>query len=139
MLDEEELKGVPLLVFANKQDVEGAASAAEVSELLGLAGDSTRPWSVRACSALKGEGLNDGLDWCAYCSVFSSSIFNSSNPAICFSPLLSLLGLFLLSKRHSRSANPFHNLVLSRKHSCLHFIVLTPSLMDTIHTLYSFS
>lgn len=64
MLDEEELRGVPLLVFANKQDVAGSASAAEVSELLGLAGgENARPWSVRACSALKGEGLNDGLDW----------------------------------------------------------------------------
>lgn len=64
MLDEDELRGVPLLVFANKQDVPGALAAAEVSEELGLAGgENARPWSVRGCCAIKGEGLNDGLDW----------------------------------------------------------------------------
>lgn len=66
MLDEEELKGVPLLVFANKQDVAGALPAEDISEELGLAGgENARPWSVRGCCALKGEGLNDGLDWYA--------------------------------------------------------------------------
>ena len=65
MLSEEELKGVPLLVFCNKQDVSGALKPEEISEHLGLAGgERTRPWSVRGSSATKGEGLNDGLDWC---------------------------------------------------------------------------
>jgi hypothetical protein len=69
MLDEDELRGVPLLVFANKQDVPGAVPAAEVSEELGLVGgENARPWSVRGCCAIKGEGLHDGLDW----SVISS-------------------------------------------------------------------
>lgn len=64
MLDEEELRGVPLLVFANKQDVPGSLPAAEISDELGLAGgENARPWSVRACCAIKGEGLNEGLDW----------------------------------------------------------------------------
>lgn len=64
MLDEDELRGVPLLVFANKQDVAGAVPPAEISEELGLAGgENARPWSVRGCSAIKGEGLTDGLDW----------------------------------------------------------------------------
>lgn len=64
MLAEEELKGVPLLVFCNKQDIEGALKPEDISEQLGLAGgEKTRPWSVRGSSAKKGEGLEEGLDW----------------------------------------------------------------------------
>lgn len=64
MLSEEELKGVPLLVFCNKQDIEGALKPEEISDQLGLAGgEKSRPWSVRGSSATKGEGLEDGLDW----------------------------------------------------------------------------
>ncbi|KAG8790166.1 hypothetical protein FRC17_009001 [Serendipita sp. 399] len=64
MLDEDELKGVPLLVFANKQDIPGALTPYEISEELGIAeGEMSRPWSVRGCCAVKGEGLHEGLDW----------------------------------------------------------------------------
>jgi len=64
MLSEEELQGVPLLVFANKQDVPGALKPGEVSDKLGLAGgEKGRQWSVRGSCATKGEGLEDGLDW----------------------------------------------------------------------------
>ncbi len=64
MLSEEELKGAPLLVFCNKQDVEGALKPEDISEKLGLAGaEKTRPWSVRGSCATKGEGLEEGLDW----------------------------------------------------------------------------
>jgi signal recognition particle receptor subunit beta len=66
MLSEEELKGVPLLVFCNKQDTPGALKPEDISEQLGLAGgEKTRPWSVRGSCATKGEGLEEGLDWCA--------------------------------------------------------------------------
>jgi ADP-ribosylation factor-like protein 1 len=65
MLSEDELKSVPVLVFANKQDVQGALSPAEVSDKLGLAGgEKGREWSVRGSCATKGEGLEEGLDWC---------------------------------------------------------------------------
>ncbi|EIN10341.1 ARF/SAR [Punctularia strigosozonata HHB-11173 SS5] len=64
MLSEEELNGVPLLVFCNKQDVDGALKPAEISEQLGLAGgERQREWSVRGSCATKGEGLEEGLDW----------------------------------------------------------------------------
>ena len=65
MLSEEELAGVPLLVFCNKQDIEGALKPEEISEQLGLAGgEKGRDWSVRGSCAIKGEGIEDGLDWC---------------------------------------------------------------------------
>lgn len=71
MLAEDELKNVPVLVFANKQDVAGALSPAEVSEKLGLAGqEKGREWSVRGSCATKGEGLEEGLDWCVICGMY---------------------------------------------------------------------
>jgi len=63
MLEEEELKGVTLLVFANKQDLPGSMSAAEVSESLGLTELRSRQWAIFQTSALKGSGINEGLDW----------------------------------------------------------------------------
>ncbi|CAE7125559.1 unnamed protein product [Rhizoctonia solani] len=64
MLAEEELKGVPVLVFSNKQDVPGALPPGEISDRLGLAGaEKGREWSVRGSCATKGEGLEEGLDW----------------------------------------------------------------------------
>merc|ERR1712094_12596 len=71
MLEEEELRGVTLLVLANKQDLPGAMSAAEVSESLGLTAIRSRQWAIFQTSALKGSGINEGLDWLV--SVLSSS------------------------------------------------------------------
>jgi ADP-ribosylation factor-like protein 1 len=64
MLSEDELAGVPLLVFCNKQDLPGAVKPDAISDALGLAGgEKNREWSVRGCCATKGEGLEEGLDW----------------------------------------------------------------------------
>lgn len=78
MLSEEELNGVPLLVFCNKQDMEGALKPEEISEQLGLAGgEKGRDWSVRGSCATKGEGLEEGLDWYVNpCSIFFLSSIN---------------------------------------------------------------
>ncbi|AAS54711.2 AGR221Wp [Eremothecium gossypii ATCC 10895] len=63
MLQEEELQDAALLVFANKQDQPGAQSASEVSRELRLAELKDRSWSIVAASALRGEGITEGLDW----------------------------------------------------------------------------
>ncbi|GAA5845557.1 hypothetical protein JCM8208_002175 [Rhodotorula glutinis] len=65
MLNEEELHDAKLLVFANKQDQPDAMSAAEVSEGLGLDTLKNRQWSIFKSCAIKGEGLEEGLDWLA--------------------------------------------------------------------------
>ena len=65
ILEEEELKNASVLVLANKQDLPGALDAAQVSEGLGLSGVKTRQWSIKASSALKGEGIWEGMDWLA--------------------------------------------------------------------------
>lgn len=63
MLEEDELREAALLVFANKQDMKGAMKAAEVSEALGLPRLKNRQWAIYKTSAIKGEGLDEGLDW----------------------------------------------------------------------------
>ena len=63
MLNEEELKDAALLVFANKQDQPGARGAADISEALRLGELRDRNWTIIACSAVDGTGVNDGMDW----------------------------------------------------------------------------
>ncbi|KAJ1666724.1 Arf GTPase arl1 [Coemansia sp. RSA 1646] len=63
MLGEEELRDAALLVLANKQDMKGAMSSAEVSDALGLPRLKNRQWTIFKTNALKGEGLNDAMDW----------------------------------------------------------------------------
>jgi signal recognition particle receptor subunit beta len=63
MLNEEELKDAALLVFANKQDQPGAKGAGDISEALRLGELRDRSWSIVACSAVEGSGVNEGMDW----------------------------------------------------------------------------
>ncbi|KAI8347092.1 ARF-like protein [Mortierella sp. GBAus27b] len=63
MMESESLRNASLLVFANKQDVRGALSAAKISEALALTSLQDRQWHIQACSALTGDGLFEGLDW----------------------------------------------------------------------------
>ena len=62
-VQEEELKDTILLVFANKQDMRGAYSAAQVSEAMDLASIRGRQWIIQETSASKGKGLFEGFDW----------------------------------------------------------------------------
>lgn len=57
LLDEEKLNGVPVLIFANKQDLLTAAPASEIAEGLNLHTIRDRMWQIQSCSALTGEGV----------------------------------------------------------------------------------
>ncbi|GMI94697.1 ARF-LIKE 1, ADP-ribosylation factor 3 [Hibiscus trionum] len=63
ILEEEELRGAVVLIFANKQDLPGALDAAAVTEALELHKIKNRQWAIFKTSAIKGEGLFEGLDW----------------------------------------------------------------------------
>jgi ADP-ribosylation factor-like protein 2 len=92
VLQQERLVGASLLIWANKQDLQGSFSTEQIAEALHLSplsrsdrghgNDSTegagpvkenatetsaawthRHWSIHACSAVKGEGLLEGMDW----------------------------------------------------------------------------
>ena len=58
-----DLFGAPLLVAANKQDMVGALTAGEVQENLGLGKVDSRPIRVQPISAMKGEGITEGIRW----------------------------------------------------------------------------
>ncbi|XP_067144915.1 ADP ribosylation factor 4 [Centruroides vittatus] len=63
MLNEDELRDAVLLLFANKQDLPNAMTAAELTEKLGLNQLRNRRWYIQATCATQGEGLYEGLDW----------------------------------------------------------------------------
>ncbi|KAG9391909.1 Small GTPase superfamily, ARF/SAR type [Carpediemonas membranifera] len=63
MLGEDELRDALLLVFANKQDLPNAMTAAEMTEKLGLHDLKNRNWYIQATCATSGDGLLEGLDW----------------------------------------------------------------------------
>ncbi|UYV71723.1 ARL3 [Cordylochernes scorpioides] len=57
LMNEDKLGAVPMMVFANKQDLFNAAAASELAEGLNLHTIRDRPWQIQPCSALSGEGL----------------------------------------------------------------------------------
>lgn len=63
LMDEEKLSKVPILVFANKQDLLNALPSSEISTALNLSTIRDRQWQIQACSAKTGEGLQDGMEW----------------------------------------------------------------------------
>ncbi|CAK9174131.1 unnamed protein product [Ilex paraguariensis] len=59
----DELIDAKLLVFANKQDLPNAMTAAEITDKLGLHSLGQRCWHIHNTSAISREGLYEGLDW----------------------------------------------------------------------------
>lgn len=57
LLFEDKLRGVPLLVYANKQDLGQAVTAAEIAEGLGLHNIKDRDWQIQSCIATEGKGV----------------------------------------------------------------------------------
>ena len=60
LLEEEKLRGVPLLIFANKQDLANAARASEITDGLSLHQIRDRHWQIQGCSAYTNEGVKVG-------------------------------------------------------------------------------
>ena len=63
VLREDAVLSVPLLVFANHQDLPNAISAEVVTEKLGLHAVRQRKWFVQPSVATTGVGLQEGLAW----------------------------------------------------------------------------
>lgn len=64
VLVEPQLRDVPLLVLANKQDIRRAVPVAELSKRLGLY-SLKRKWKIQSTIATQAQGLYEGLDWLA--------------------------------------------------------------------------
>jgi len=63
LLQEDRLAGASLLVFVNKQDIQGSLTVTEIRDGLDLQGIKSHRWKVQPCSAVTGEHLVEGLDW----------------------------------------------------------------------------
>ncbi|KAF0689830.1 Aste57867_18742 [Aphanomyces stellatus] len=62
-LQDDELRHVKLLVFANKQDLENVMTPSQVSDALQLNKVTHHAAFTQPCSAVRGQGLNEGLEW----------------------------------------------------------------------------
>ena len=63
ILQQPELSWVPLVIYANKQDLNLALNAYEILEQLDLDNITDRNWTIIAFSVLTKQGLSSGLDW----------------------------------------------------------------------------
>lgn len=63
LLSDDKLQSVPLLVYANKQDLPDSLSAADLAQTLGLPTIKDRAWQIQACTASQGIGVKDGMEW----------------------------------------------------------------------------
>ena len=60
---DDELMSIPILILANKQDLEHSLSCTQITDKMGMNTLRTHPWYVQACCATSGEGLYEGIDW----------------------------------------------------------------------------
>ncbi|XP_016363135.1 ADP-ribosylation factor-like protein 3 isoform X1 [Sinocyclocheilus anshuiensis] len=72
LIDEENLAGVPILIFANKQDLCTASPASEIAEGLNLHTYRDRVWQIQACSAVTGEGVQRSVS--SFCNANTSGL-----------------------------------------------------------------
>ena len=61
ILDSEEMKGVPVMVLANKQDLPTSQKTAEVAQRLGLQQIRSHPWYIQGTCATNGDGLLEAM------------------------------------------------------------------------------
>lgn len=81
LLEADEFRNAKLLVLANKQDLAGAASSAEVSEALALSTLRDRSWTIVPTIATEGKGIDEGMDW--YVPIFSPKWAATNFPSRC--------------------------------------------------------
>lgn len=61
ILDSDEMKGVPVVVLANKQDLPNACASSEVAAKLGLQQVRTHHWFIQGTCAVSGDGLLEAM------------------------------------------------------------------------------
>ena len=67
ILQQPELSNLPLLIFANKQDLNSSLGAEEILDQLNLNRIIDRNWTIVASSSITKQGLTIGLDWLIKC------------------------------------------------------------------------
>ncbi|XP_068091688.1 ADP-ribosylation factor-like protein 5B isoform X1 [Hyperolius riggenbachi] len=87
MLAHEDLRKAAVLIFANKQDMKGCMSAADISKYLTLSSIKDHPWHIQSCCALTGEGyLLTASVCCEKLQAAAVAVWSSLRPLHCCSP-----------------------------------------------------
>ena len=63
IINNEELKNIPLLIYGNKQDLNGTISSKELIKFIEMEKIKNNKWLLQGSSALKGRGIKEGFDW----------------------------------------------------------------------------
>ena len=63
VLNDDGLRGAVVLVLANKQDLPKAMRADQIADQLSLRTLRGHDWYIQPCSAVKGDGILEGLEW----------------------------------------------------------------------------
>ena len=63
IIQEDNMEDSVILLFANKQDLDGAASPKEVQEKLGMIQLKKIIWLCQGSNSLSGQGVDAGFDW----------------------------------------------------------------------------
>ena len=63
LLVNNDLVDASILILANKQDLPGSKTSAELTEAYNLHEIQNHSWKIQGCCALTGDGLEEGLDW----------------------------------------------------------------------------
>lgn len=63
LLEQDELRNIPVLVFLNKQDMSNALPVHKLVSQMGLQDVKDRKWHAQATSGVTGDGIYEGLNW----------------------------------------------------------------------------
>lgn len=76
MISSETLKGVPLLVLANKQDIPDCMGVRDVKPIFNQSAHliGRRDCMVMPVSALTGDGIDEGIHWIVDCIKRNSAL-----------------------------------------------------------------
>ena len=82
LIQNSNLKNAVILIFANKQDLPGAKPINKIIEDYELNKLKNHIWKVQPCSAMKGDGLINGIKWLSEQLVFRGKNNFPNNPYI---------------------------------------------------------
>lgn len=63
ILNDDQMRGAVLVIFANKQDIPNAMTVTEITNRLELHMQRNRNWYIQSTCAHTGAGLYEGLEW----------------------------------------------------------------------------
>lgn len=99
-------------MFANKQDIDGCMSVAQVASALGLTSIKNRTYQIFKTSAVRGDGLTEAMDWLADTLNRQSWEGNQRSPFYSYAHRLwagiQFVWMCLLDSASSPSSKHFH-------------------------------